>query len=159
MLDWKLYSQVPHCRKEGRGVIESGIDASTKIQRESRGHDKMDCLVERYIIFIRWSWATIMGEVFSSAARKTWLNEICCYKFSISHQETGLHLTFSFTSYKMEFNPLTITYVGVSKQLLLTVYNIFKVTALTYFSVSKDTEKEKICFFCYTESLITLIGS
>ena len=47
----------------------------------------------------------------------------------------------------MEFNPLTITYVGVSKQLLLTVYNIFKVTALTYFSVSKDTEKEKICFF------------
>ena len=59
----------------------------------------------------------------------------------------------------MEFNPLTITYVGVSKQLLLTVYNIFKVNALTYFSVSKDTEKEKICFFCYTESLIKLIGS
>ena len=62
------------------------------------------------------------------------------YLFNTSHEETGLHLTFLFTSFKTEFNPLTIRHTTVSKQISST-NNIFKTTAFTYFSFTKGVQK------------------
>lgn len=80
------------------------------------------------------------GSIFEKG-QENLVNETRCHKFTTLHEETRIHLTLSFISFKMEFNFFTTKYVAVSKQLLSTVNNIFKVTALTYFSVSKGTEQ------------------
>ena len=76
------------------------------------------------------------GGVFSSTVRKN-----RCMKFIVTSSQFPMKkmgficLTFSFTSFKIEYNPLTIRHATVSKQ-LSTANNIFKVTASTFFNVS-----------------------
>ena len=56
----------------------------------------MGGLVERQSIFSRWGWA-IKGEGNFEYGKKNLEHKICFHKFAISHEETGLRLTFSFT--------------------------------------------------------------
>ena len=46
-------------------------------------------------------------------SKENLVHEILYHKFAISQIKTGLHLTFSFTSFKMEFNALTIRHVAI----------------------------------------------
>ena len=75
------------------------------------------------------------GWIFSSTVSYTWRMkfEIRQFKFAISHDETDLHLTFSFTSFKIEFNPSAIRQTTVSKQ-PLTANIIFQANALIFSS-------------------------
>ena len=68
------------------------------------------------------------------------LREIRYHKLVISYKEAGHHLTFLFTLFKMEFNPLRTGCTTISKQ-LSTANNIFKATTLTSFSFSEGIEK------------------
>ena len=80
------------------------------------------------------------------------MHEIRSHKFAISHEKTGVHFTYSFISFKIKFNPLTIRHMSVSKQLSSTS-NIFKKTALTCLSYSFA-----FSCFCYRVGPIILGG-
>ena len=56
------------------------------------------------------------GGIFEYS-KKDFADEIFYHKLSILHEETCNHLTFSFTSFKMEFKPFTIRHATVNKQL------------------------------------------
>ena len=97
----------------------------------------MGRLVERQVIFNRWEWKITGGGYFQVKQRKL-VHGIRYHKFVVLYEETGLHLTFSFFSFKIEFNPFAIRQPKVGKQ-LSTVNNIFN--ASTYFSFSEGIEK------------------
>ena len=65
-------------------------------------------------------------------------------KFVILHEETDLYLTFSFTSFKIEFNPLTIRQTIICKK-FSTENNISNAPVLTYFSFTEGVEKFHGC--------------
>ena len=73
------------------------------------------------------------------------------------YKDTLLHLTFSLTLFKMEFNPLAIKHMSVSKQ-LSTVNSIFKAIALTYFCFSEGIEKVPQFTFCFFRYIINTVG-
>lgn len=58
----------------------------------------------------------------------------------IPNEEADRYLIFSFTLFKMEFNPFTIGYTIISKQ-ISTANNILKATVLISFSFSEGIEK------------------
>ena len=58
----------------------------------------------------------------------------------IPNEEADRHLIFSFTLFKMKFNPFTIGYTIISKQ-ISTANNILKATVLISFSFSEGIEK------------------
>lgn len=62
------------------------------------------------------------------------MHETRYHKLLISIEDISLYLIFSFTSFKIEFNPLTIRRAA-------TLSSIFEATALTYFSFSDGIEK------------------
>ena len=63
---------------------------------------------------------------------------------------TVFYLTFSFTSFKMEFKPLPVSLAAVAKQFQI-ANNILKATALTCFSFNEGKEEvPQFYFFCYT---------
>ena len=55
-------------------------------------------------------------------------------------KETARHLTLSISLFKTKFKPVAFRLATVTKQLSI-VGNIFKATALTYFSFSERIEK------------------
>lgn len=67
-------------------------------------------------------------------------NVIRYLKFATSHEETGVNLSFSLISFKMEFNPLTMRQPKLSKQ-LLTVNSIFRATSSTCIKKKFGIEK------------------
>lgn len=58
----------------------------------------------------------------------------------IPNEEADRQLIFSFTLFKIEFNPFTIWYTIISKQ-ISTANNILKATVLISFSFSEGIEK------------------
>ena len=65
-----------------------------------------------------------VGGVFEYS-KENWVHEIR-YHMKISHEETGLPLTFSLTLLKVKFNPLTIRYTTITKKQLSIANNTFK---------------------------------
>ena len=88
------------------------------------------------------------------------LNTNPCIIIVGGYKDTLLYLTFSFTLFKMEFNPLAVKHMSVSKQ-LSTVNSIFKAIALTYFCFSEGIEKVPqfyILFLSLYRGLINTVG-
>ena len=58
------------------------------------------------------------GGVIFEHSIENLVHEIRYHKFAVLHEKIDLQLTFSFTSFKTEYNPLTVRYGTVGKQLL-----------------------------------------
>ena len=81
-------------------------------------------------------WTVSGGGIFEYT-KKSLVCEICYHKDAISPEETAFHLTFPFTSFKIEFNPFNGIQANDSRQ---TIFN-FKATVLTDFRFSERIEQ------------------